>query len=76
MENKAAQSNPRFSPACVLQTAALTRLGRASEAKAAARRVLELEPRFSIAEFVRAHTGRKEIWTPIGDALRQVGLPE
>jgi TolB-like protein/class 3 adenylate cyclase/Flp pilus assembly protein TadD len=74
--NKAAQSNPRFSPARVLQTAALTRLGRISEAKAAARRVIELEPGFSIAEFVRAHTGRKEIWTPIGDALREVGLPE
>jgi tetratricopeptide (TPR) repeat protein len=74
--NKAARSNPRFSFPCVLQTAALARLGRTDEAKAAARRVLELEPRFSIAEFVRAHTGRPEIWTPIGDALRQVGLPE
>src|SRR6266567_8420789 len=57
-------------------TAALTCLGRADEAKAAARRVLELEPGFSIADFVRAHTGRKEIWTPIGEALHQVGLPE
>jgi len=73
--NKAAQANPRFSFPCVLQTAALSRLGRANEAKAAARRVLELEPGFSIAEFVRAHTGRTEIWTPIGDALRDVGLP-
>jgi TolB-like protein/class 3 adenylate cyclase/Flp pilus assembly protein TadD len=74
--NKAAQSNPRFSFPCVLQTAALSCLGRTNEAKAAARRVLELEPRFGIAGFVRAHTGRPEIWTPIGDALRQVGLPE
>ena len=40
-----------------------------------ARRVLELEPRFSVAEFVRAHTGRAEIWYPIGNALQQVGLP-
>ena len=74
--NKAAQSNPRFSFPVVLQTAALSRLHRENDAKAAARRVLELEPRFSVAEFVRAHTGRPEIWNPIGDALRQVGLPE
>jgi adenylate cyclase len=74
--NKATQSNPRFSFPRVLQAAALFRLGRADEAKAAARRVLELETRFSIAEFVRAHTGRPEIWTPIGDALREAGLPE
>jgi hypothetical protein len=54
----------------------LSRLGRASEAKTSARRVLELEPRFGVAKFVRSHTGRPEIWNPIGDALRQVGLPE
>ena len=74
--NKASQSNPRFSFPVVLQAAALCRLGRAHEAKAVARRVLELEPRFSIAQFVKSHTGRPEIWNPIGDALRQVGLPE
>jgi hypothetical protein len=32
--------------------------------------VLELEPHFSIAEFIRAHTGRPEIWDPVGEALR------
>ena len=74
--NKACQSNPRFSFPVVLQTAALSRLGRTNEAKAMACRVLELEPRFSVAEFVRAHTGRAEIWNPIGDALRHVALPE
>ncbi len=74
--NKASQSNPHFSFPVVLQTAALSCLGRANEAKASARRLLELEPRFSVAKFVRSHTGRPEIWNPIGDALRQVGLPE
>ena len=74
--NKASQSNPRFSFPVVLQAAALCRLGRAHEAKAVARRVLELEPRFSIAQFVKSHTGRPEIWNPVGDALRQVGLPD
>ena len=74
--NKACQSNPHFSFPVVLQTAALSGLGRVSEAKALARRVLELQSPFSVAQFVRSHTGRAEIWNPIGDALRHVGLPE
>jgi len=74
--NKASQSNPRFSFPVVLQTAALSRLGRSNESAAAARRVLELEPGFSVAQFVRSHTGRPEIWNPVGDALRRAGCPE
>ena len=74
--NKACQSNPHFSFPVVLQTAALSGLGRVNEAKALARRVLELQSPFSVAEFIRSHTGRAEIWNPIGEALRQVGLPE
>ena len=74
--SKAAQANPRFSYPQVLQAAALSSLGRVDEAKVVARRVLELEPNFTVAEFVRAHTGRAEIWEPIGDALRRIGLPE
>jgi adenylate cyclase len=60
----------------VLQAAALSFLGRWDEARAAARRVPELEPGFTVSGFVRAHTGRAEIWEPIGDALRRLGLPE
>ena len=67
---KAAQANPRFSLAHVLHAAALSRLGRIDEARGAARRVLECEPDFTVTGFVRAHTGRAEIWEPIGDALR------
>jgi adenylate cyclase len=74
--NKSCQSNPHFSFPVVLQTAALCRLGRLDKAKALARRVLELEPHFSIAKLIKAQTGRAEIWDPVGDALRQVGLPE
>jgi tetratricopeptide (TPR) repeat protein len=73
---KAIQANPRFSLPLVLQAAALSFLGRWDEAKAAARRVPELEPGFTVSGFVRAHTGRAEIWKPIGDALRGLGLPE
>jgi adenylate cyclase len=73
---KAAQSNPRFSFPVVLHVAALAGLGRVNEAKATARRVLELEPKFSVAQFVRSHTGRPDIWNPVGAALRQIGLPD
>jgi hypothetical protein len=51
-------------------------LGRIEEAKSVASRVPELEPGFTVSGFVRAHTGRAEIWNPIGDALRRLGLPE
>jgi hypothetical protein len=59
----------------VLQTAALVQSNRIDDAKAVARRVLELEPNFTIAQFVKAHIGRADIWQPIGEALRQAGLP-
>ena len=61
--NKACQSNPHFSFPVVLQTAALSGLGRVNEAKALTRRVLELQSPFSVAEFVGSHTGRAEIGT-------------
>jgi TolB-like protein len=73
---KAAQANQRFSLNHVLHAAALSRLERMDEAGAAARRVVECEPDFTITGFVRAHTGRAEIWEPIGEALRRLGLPE
>ena len=73
---KTAQASPRFSLPYVLQAAALSMLGRLGEAKSVALRVPELEPGFTVSSFVRAHTGRREIWEPIGDALRQTGLPE
>jgi adenylate cyclase len=73
---KAAQANPRFSLAHALHAAALARLDRVDEARAAARRILDCEPDFTIAGFVRAHTGRADIWEPIGEALRGLGLPE
>jgi len=70
------RANPRFSLPHVLQAAALSFLGRFEEARALAKRVPELEPGFTVSGFVRAHTGRAEIWEPIGDALRRLGLPE
>jgi len=73
---KCEQANPRFSLPYFLRAAALSQLGRIEEAKVAAQRGLELEPGFTVSGFVRAHTGRADIWEPIGDALRRLGLPE
>jgi TolB-like protein/Tfp pilus assembly protein PilF len=73
---KTAQASPRFSLPYVLQAAALSMLGRLDEARVLALRVPELEPGFTVSGFVRAHTGRAEIWEPIGEALRLAGLPE
>ena len=73
---KAEQANPRFSPPYFLRAAALSQLGRLDEARVAAQRGMEREPGFTVSGFVRAHTGRAEIWEPIGDALRRLDLPE
>ena len=71
----AAQTNPRFSFAHALHCAALANLGQLDAAEAAARRILECEPDFTVDAFVRSHTGRADIWDPIGEALRRAGLP-
>jgi tetratricopeptide (TPR) repeat protein len=73
---KAVQANSRFSLSHALQAAALVRLDRLDQAKAAAARVLECEPDFTIEKFVRSHTGRADIWDLIGDALRRLALPD
>jgi hypothetical protein len=74
--SRAAQANPRFSYPHVIQTTALARAERFEQAKMVARRVIEIEPSFTVAEFIRAHTGRTDIWSPMGDQLRRVGLPD
>jgi TolB-like protein len=73
---RASQASPRFSLPYLLQAAALSELGRLDEARLAARRGVELEPGFTIAGFVHAHTGRADIWEPVGAALQRLGLPE
>jgi TolB-like protein/Tfp pilus assembly protein PilF len=67
--SQAVRTNPRFSYAHALHAAALSSLGRVDDARAAMLRVIELEPQFTVAGFVRAHTGRPEIWEPVGRAL-------
>jgi TolB-like protein len=70
--SQSVQMNPRFSLAHVFHATALSGLGRMDEGRAAMRRVIELEPQFTVAGFVAAHTGRPDIWDSIGRALSEV----
>jgi len=73
---KAIQRNPGFSNPHVILAAALVKLGHVDEAKAAAARVLALQPGFSIAEFCAVNDTAPEIAAPMTEALRAAGLPE
>jgi len=73
---KSIQVNPGFSISHMFLAAALAKLGRIDEAKAAASRVLALQPRFSIAEWCAATDPVPAIAVPLSDALRVAGLPE
>jgi TolB-like protein len=68
---------PRWRPAFVWLTAACMRLGLVNEARAAAARVLDIEPNFSIEAWRRLHpyrdpTGPERMY----EALRAAGLPD
>jgi len=73
----AVHANPRHGIAHAILAAALLRLGRAAEAKAAAQDVLEHQPSFTIHEN-RLVTGGLEpaVFKPFADAWRELGLPE
>ena len=73
---KAVQRNPGFSYPHAILAAALVKLGHVDEAKAAAVRVLALQPGFSIAEFWRVNDTAPEIAVPMTEALRVAGLPD
>jgi adenylate cyclase len=74
--SRAIQANPRFSPPYWMRAAALANLGRIDEAKAVARQVLEVQPRFTIGSITSAPFANREILDALGNALRRVGLPE
>jgi adenylate cyclase len=73
---KSAQSNPGFSIPHLCLVSALAKLGRIDEAKAAAARVLELQPGFRTAEWCAALDPAPAIAEPLTEALRAAGLPE
>ncbi len=72
---RASQANPRFSVPCYLLTAALIRLGRVNEAMSSSRRVLELQPGFTVSGLVAGGITSPERMAILADALRQAGLP-
>ena len=72
--HKTFQTNPYWSYAHVLLAATHAKLGRLDEAKAAARRVLELEPDYTISGARAAVDMHPSIAEPYSEALRLAGL--
>jgi tetratricopeptide (TPR) repeat protein len=73
---KTFQANPRWSYANMLLAATLAKLGRIDEARAAAARVIELEPGFTVGGLCRAVNMHESLSAPLSDALRRAGLPD
>ena len=72
---KATQANPGFSVPCYLLTAALVRLGHMSDARLSARRVLTLQPGFTVSGLVSGDITTPDRMDILADALRRAGLP-
>ncbi|PBB67410.1 transcriptional regulator [Mesorhizobium sp. WSM4312] len=73
---KSVQANPAHSITYVQLAAALVKLGRLEEAKAAAARVLELHPAFRYGRQFAGVNCAPALAATLGDALRTAGLPE
>lgn len=73
---KSVQANPAHSITYVQLSAALAKLGRLEEARAAAARVLELHPTFRYSRQFLGVNCAPELAASLGDALRAAGLPE
>ena len=73
---RSVQANPAHSITYVQLAAALTKLGRLDEAKAAAARVLELHPTFRYSHQFAGVNCAPALAQCLGDALRTAGLPE
>jgi adenylate cyclase len=74
---KALQLNPRFAYLYIVQTTALALAGRADEAKATAKRLLELQPGFQSGPFLGfASFANPELVAALTAGLRTAGLPE
>ena len=73
---RSVQANPAHSITYVQLAAALAKLGRLEEARAAAARVLELHPTFRYSRQFAGVNCAPALAQCLGDALRLAGLPE
>lgn len=73
---RSVQANPAHSITYVQLAAALAKLGRLEEAKAAGARVLELHPTFRYRRQFAGVNCAPALAVALGDALRAAGLPE
>ncbi|RVB98347.1 transcriptional regulator, partial [Mesorhizobium sp. M7A.F.Ca.CA.002.15.2.1] len=73
---KSVQANPAHSITYVQLTAALAKLGRLDEARAAAARVRELQPGFRYSRQFAGVRCAPALAETLGSALRDAGLPE
>ena len=74
--SRAIKSNPRFSVPHALLAAALVRMGRVSEASAAVRQVLAVQPTFSVRGLSATVGHVAAVYQPFADAFRDAGLPD
>jgi len=70
---KALRQNPSFMPACRGLASAFAHLGRDAEAHAAAARVLEIDPAFTISAHIARIPKNSKLFI---EGLRKAGLPE
>jgi adenylate cyclase len=73
--HRAVRANPEFSVCYLVLIPPLVKLGMIGEAKAAAARVLSMQP-FSAAKFCNAFGLTDEVAVPLVQAWKEAGLPE
>jgi len=73
--SRAAAASPRFSVPRYLHTAALVRLGRMDDARAAAAAVLDVQPGFTVSGLASGNITTPDRMTMLTDALLEAGLP-
>ena len=70
------QYSPAFSQTYMVLAASVAKLGRLEEAKAAAARVLELQPAFRYSRLFGGVDCAPALVAALSEALRAAGLPE
>jgi Flp pilus assembly protein TadD len=72
----AVECNPHFSGLQAILIAALVRLGRSEEAQAAAKRLLALDPTFSVRNLAVIVGAVPAVFAPFAEAWIEAGLPK